>query len=240
MKKKISIILCTYNEVNYVEFQIKLINKTLKNVEIIVVDDNSRDGTLDVLNRIKDVYSFKLIVRKNQRGLASAQKVGFSISSGDFIGTVDVNSKDQILYFPKLISKLESGFDMAFLSRYILGGGDERIVIRSFASKLINICSKKVLNIPYHDFTSGIFLMKRSLLNELNKILTGYSEWFIEFVFNLHKQNIKIVEIPYFQTKDDKTIESKSYPNIIYFIYLGSKYFFRVLIIKLKSLFKFN
>ena len=45
MSKKISIILCTYNEVNYIEETIKLISKTLKKVEIIIVDDNSNDGT---------------------------------------------------------------------------------------------------------------------------------------------------------------------------------------------------
>ena len=53
MTKNISIILCTYNEVNYIENTIKLITETIENVEIIIVDDNSVDGTLDKLNGLK-------------------------------------------------------------------------------------------------------------------------------------------------------------------------------------------
>ena len=83
MNKKISIVLCTYNEVNYIEQTIRLISQTLENVEIIVVDDNSNDGTLEKLNTLKSIFNFKLIVRKNERGLASAHKRGFEESTGD-------------------------------------------------------------------------------------------------------------------------------------------------------------
>ena len=62
MNKKISIILCTYNEVNHIEKCISLVSKTLKNVEIIVVDDNSNDGTLEKLDKLKLNFNFKLFV----------------------------------------------------------------------------------------------------------------------------------------------------------------------------------
>ena len=77
MNKKISIVLCTYNEIDYIENTIKLIHETISNVEIIIVDDNSKDGTLEKLDQIKNKYNFNLIVRKNERGLASAQKKRF-------------------------------------------------------------------------------------------------------------------------------------------------------------------
>ena len=64
MNKKISIILCSYNEVDYIEECISLINKTLKNVEIIIVDDSSDDGTLEKLDKLKSIFNFKLFVRK--------------------------------------------------------------------------------------------------------------------------------------------------------------------------------
>ena len=101
MNKKVSIILCTYNEVGYVENTIKLIHETLQNVEIIIVDDNSNDGTIEKINSLKSKFKFNLIVRKNERGLASAQKKGFEVSTGDYVGTIDINSPDQILIFPK-------------------------------------------------------------------------------------------------------------------------------------------
>ncbi len=230
MSKKISIILCTYNEVNYVENTIKLIHETLNNVEIIIVDDNSTDGTLEKLDKLKSKFHFNLIVREKEKGLASAQKRGFEVSTGEYVGTIDVNSCDQILIFPELVSKLDSGYDLASLSRYIEGGGDQRIFLRSFASRLINLVSKFFLRISFNDFTSGIFLMKRELLQTLNKIITGYSEWFIEFVYILSKRKFKIAEVAYIQKKDEKSINSKSYPNVFTFLYLGSKYFLRVLV----------
>ena len=233
--KTISIVLCTFNEANYIEETVKLIYKTLNEVELIIVDDNSNDGTIEIINNLKSDYDFKFFVRKNERGLASAQKKGFEESSGDYVGTIDVNSRDQILYFPHLKSKLDDGYDVAVLSRYVKGGGDERVFLRSFASKAINIVSKLVLRIPFNDFTSGIFLSKRNLLIKSKNIITGYSEWFIEYVYIVRKKNFKLVEIPYVQKKDEALIESKSYPNIFTFLYLGFTYLMRIFLTILRN-----
>ena len=235
MSKKISIIICTYNEVNFIERSLKLIKNNLQDVETIIVDDNSNDGTLKKLDEIKSNYDFSLFVRKHERGLASAQIKGFREATGKYIGTVDANSLDQLLYFYKLADELDKGNDLAVLSRYIPGGGDQRIFIRAFASKSINTVSKFFLRIPFHDFTSGIFLMRKSLFNKTENIITGYAEWFIEFVYFLHKKKYKIVEIPYVQTKDDESIESKSFPNLFTFFYLGSKYLIRVFLTILRN-----
>ena len=235
MNNKISIILCTYNEANHIEACISLISKTLKNVEIIIVDDNSNDGTLEKIDKLKSTFNFKLFVRKNERGLASAQKKGFSESTGDFIGTIDVNSQYAILYFASMADKLNSGYDIAFLSRYVPGGRDERIFIRSFASKAICLISKFFLRIPYNDFASGIFLMKRKLLEYTENILTIYAEWFIEFIYIIYKKNYKIIEIPYVQKKDDNLSKSKSFGNIFTFLKLGIIYFFRIILTRIRN-----
>jgi len=230
MNKKISIVLCTYNEVNYIEQTIRLISQTLENVEIIVVDDNSNDGTLEKLNTLKSIFNFKLIIRKNERGLASAHKRGFNESTGEYVGTIDVNSRDQILYFKDLAVKLNVGYDIAVLSRYILGGGDQRIFIRSFSSKAINTVARFFLRIPFNDFTSCIFLMKRKLLDYSEIIKTGYAEWFIEFIYIVYKKKHRLIEIPYIQKMDEKLSVSKSYPNILTFFYLGIIYFYRIIL----------
>jgi len=235
MNKKISIILCTYNEVNHIEECISLISRTLDNVEIIIIDDNSNDGTLDKLNKLKTTFNFNLLVRKDKRGLASAQKKGFSISTGDFVGTIDVNSYDQILHFPDLTDKLNSGYDIAVLSRFVPGGGDERFFIRAFASRGIYLVSKFILRIPFNDFGSGIFLMKRNLLDHAEKTLTTYAEWFIEFIYIIYKKNYKIIEIPYVQKKDDNLSKSKSFGNIFTFINLGIIYFLRILFTRIRN-----
>jgi len=235
MAKKVSIILCTYNEVNYIEDTISLVSKTLEDVEIIIIDDNSNDGTLEKLEKLKSILKFRLIIRKNERGLASAQKRGLEESTGEYVGTMDVNSKDQILYFKNLIAKLNEGYDIAVLSRYVLGGGDQRIFIRSFSSKAINLVSKFLLRIPFNDFTSCIFLMKRKLIDYSGIIKTGYAEWFIEFVYILYKKKYRLVEIPYVQKIDENLSLSKSYPNLFTFFYLGCIYFFRIILALIRN-----
>jgi len=235
MNKKISIILCTYNEANHIGRCISLISKTLKNAEIIIVDDNSNDGTQEKLEKLKSSFNFKLLVRKDKRGLATAQKKGFEISTGDFVGTIDVNSYDQILHFENLANQLNNGYDIAVLSRFVPGGGDERIFIRAFASRGIYLVSKFFLRIPFNDFGSGIFLMKRKLLDYAEKTLTLYAEWFIEFIYIIHKKNYKIIEIPYVQKKDDNLSKSKSFGNIFTFLNLGIIYFLRILLTKIRN-----
>ena len=219
MNKKISIVLCTYNEVNYIEQTIRLISQTLEN-----------DGTLEKLNTLKSIFNFKLIIRKNERGLASAHKRGFNESTGEYVGTIDVNSRDQILYFKDLAAELNVGYDIAVLSRYILGGGDQRIFIRSFSSKAINTVARFFLRIPFNDFTSCIFLMKKKLLDYSEIIKTGYAEWFIEFIYIVYKKKHRLIEIPYIQKMDEKLSVSKSYPNILTFFYLGIIYFYRIIL----------
>ena len=74
MDKKISIILCTYNEAPFIEETINVIQNNVKNVEIILVDDNSPDGTLEKVKNINNP-NIKIFSRKS-RGLASAFLVG--------------------------------------------------------------------------------------------------------------------------------------------------------------------
>ena len=65
--------------------------------------------------------------------------------------------------FNELISKLNEGYDIAVLSRYISGGGDKRDTLRVITSKAINLVCKMILRIKFNDFTSGIFLMKKDV-----------------------------------------------------------------------------
>ena len=134
MDKKISIILSTYNE-SYNKTAIDKIFSTLDNVEVVLVDDNSVDGTLEILKTI-DNKNFKFYSRKS-RGLASAFLLGLINTSGDYVGWIDSNMPQLVSYYNKMISKLDK-YDVVLLSRYIDGGGDQRSKIRVLSSKIIN------------------------------------------------------------------------------------------------------
>ena len=79
---EISIVLCTFNEEKFIGKTLETINKTLKNSEIIVVDDNSKDKTIKIIKqKQKKIKNIKLIQRKKVKGLASALTIGLMNTS---------------------------------------------------------------------------------------------------------------------------------------------------------------
>ena len=229
MKEKTSIILSTYNEGSIIETTVKEIFSSIDNVEIILVDDNSIDGTLDKLSNINN-SNLKIYSRKS-RGLASAFLLGIINSNGEYIGWVDANMPQLIKHFKEMTKQLDDN-DFILLSRYVNGGGDDRSKLRVLSSKIINIFCRVILGNDIKDYTSGIFLMRRSVLKSGVPIAYGHGEFFIEFLYKLKKNNIKIKEIPYIQPPDLEG--SKTASNILRFFKLGFIYFIRILIIRFR------
>ena len=130
--------------------------------------------------------------------------------------------------FAEMNKYLQMDNDVVLLSRYVEGGGDNRVFLRSLCSKYFNILCKFILRTPVKDFTSSIFLMKRKVLNEVTFIGYGHGEFFFEFLYNAHQKGFKIKEIPYVQKKDESIEDSKSAPNLFKFFYLGILYVLRI------------
>ena len=143
MKKKISIILSTYNEKNSIEITIQEIFKNLPDAEIVVVDDNSPDGTYEILKNIKN-ENLKIFNREKNKGLATAFLTGLINTDGNIVGWLDSNMGSLSSKFPEMISKLDT-YDIVLLSRYINGGGDQRNTVRVLSSKLINGLARFIL-----------------------------------------------------------------------------------------------
>ena len=144
MAKNISIILSTYNESASIKNTINQLIHHINDVEIIVVDDDSPDGTFEILKSIK--YSkLKIFNRKKDKGLASAFLLGLINADGNIIGWVDSNMASVVEKFPEMISKLDNQ-DIVLLSRYVEGGEDLRNKARVIASRLINFISRLYLD----------------------------------------------------------------------------------------------
>ena len=226
MSNNISIILSTFNEKLSIEFTISELIKYLPGVEIIVVDDNSPDGTLEILKKI-NYENLKIFSRKKTKGLASAFLLGLINTSGDIIGWLDSNMGDTAKKFPEMLQNLE-GADIVILSRYVAEGKDERNKIRVISSYLLNKFSKLILRSKINDLSSGIFLMKREVLNDVVPVAKGHGEFMMEFLYKAEKKGNKIIEIPYIQPIDIEG-HSKSFPNIAKFLYLGFFYLVRII-----------
>ena len=230
MKNKISIILCSFNEVKYIENTINQLEKHIPNLELIIVDDSSNDGTIELLKKLNINNRFKLIFRKKSKGLASAFSRGLIETTGEYIGWIDTNMGEVAIKFNDMMNELKSNSDVVILSRYVLGGGDERILLRSLGSKIFNTFCRLLFRMPTKDLTSSIFLMKRNILDEITFLCYGHGEFFLEFLYNTHKKGFKIKEIPYVQKKDENDSDSKSAPNLVKFFFYGTMYVLRAFV----------
>jgi dolichol-phosphate mannosyltransferase len=223
--KNVSIVLSTYNESLDIELTVQSIIKNLPDCEIIIVDDNSPDGTFEIIKKINYPY-LKIFCREETRGLASAFLLGVIESNGEFIGWIDANMGFLSQKLPAMVQML-SNYDMVVLSRYVDGGFDQRVFMRTFTSYLINLISRIILGSSLKDYTSGMFLMRRSVLKTTVPIAYGHGEFFIEFLYKAFKKGNKILEIPVIQPKDKKEIKN-SFFDMIIFIYIGFSYLIRI------------
>ena len=201
----------------------------INNLELIIIDDDSTDGTRNIINDLNEENKIKLVHRKKTRGLASAFFTGLMQVTGDNIGWIDTNMSELIVKFKEMEKLLNTECDIAILSRYIAGGGDNRSLLRSLSSKYFNFICRLFLGKKVTDYTSGIFLFKKKILNEVPIFAYGHGEFTIEFLENANRKGFKISEIPYVQKKDDVSNVSKTAGNTIHFFYLGIIYFFRIL-----------
>jgi len=235
MSLKTSIILCTYNEAKYIESAISELEKNISNLELIIVDDYSTDGTIEIIKKLNVNNKYKAIFRKKNRGLASAFVRGFIETTGDYVGWLDTNMSELAPRFTEMSKELDSGNDIIILSRYVEGGGDERNLLRVLCSKYFNLFCRFILTKEVKDFTSSIFLMKRKIIDETVFLGYGHGEFFIEFLYKAHKKGFKIKEIPFIQKEDKDLKNSKSAPNLIKYFFLGFIYVLRIFSAKIRK-----
>ena len=117
----LSIILPTYNEAENIVKLISLIDKELEGVkyEIIVVDDDSPDGTAKKAHALSKQYPVTVILRENERGLASATKCGFNEAKYPLIGVMDSDLQHNPKYLKPMLAQIAHGADMVIGSRYL-------------------------------------------------------------------------------------------------------------------------
>ena len=125
MKEMLSVVIPTYNEKGNVTPLITAVHEALSGCEheIIIVDDNSSDGTIDIVEKLKKKYPVKLFVRRDEKGLATAVIHGIRQAIGNVVAVMDADLQHPPNILPKLYEAMQKGADMAIASRYIKGGG---------------------------------------------------------------------------------------------------------------------
>ncbi|KAF7258459.1 hypothetical protein EG68_04351 [Paragonimus skrjabini miyazakii] len=171
-----SIILPTYNEKENIPIVVWLINKYMTEgghkYEIIIVDDNSPDGTLEAAKQLQTIFgSDKIIIkpRKAKLGLGTAYLHGLQYAKGEFVVIMDADLSHHPKFIPKFISLQKKGnYDIVTGTRYSADGGvygwDMK---RKLISRTANYIAQVLLRPRATDLTGSFRLYKRDVLKEL-------------------------------------------------------------------------
>ena len=197
---KTLIFTATYNESENVKKLIPLINKSYKNADILIIDDNSPDGTANTIQNLsKKIKNIKLIRRDKKKGLDTAHKLAFKyakLHKYDFFITMDADLSHQPKEIPKIIRLLKNS-PFVIGSRYIKGGSCQMSLPRLMLSLVGNKIIKLVLGISCNEFTTsyrGFNLKLISKFDMKNIKSKGYS-FFLESIFQINRY-YEIKEIP--------------------------------------------
>ena len=197
-KPFISVVLPSYNERESIIEAVERITDSVGDdlLEIIVVDDNSPDGTSELV-RQKRYPHVSLICRMSERGLASALAVGTRNAKGSLIVWLDCDLGIPPEDIPRLLAAL-SDHDVAIGTRYIAPGKDLRSWWRSFLSYLLNVFAQLTLGRHLTDYTSGFIALKSDVLQKVSiNSNTVFGEYFIEFAYECNLNKLRIKEVPY-------------------------------------------
>lgn len=232
----VSIILPTYNEAENIVDLISQIRKLKFEKQIIVVDDNSGDGTA-LLVKKRNWSDVLVEVRSKDRGLTNSIKRGIELARGDVIVWMDSDFSMPPVLIPKLIAKTSEGFDIAVGSRFVKGGGFRRgkndFWLAIVLSRLMNFSIQFLLGREFRDYTSGFVASRRIVFKKI-KLRGDYGEYFIDFIYRARILGFKIVEIGYI-CLPRRAGETKTGQNLWQYFLRGSKYMamtFRLLISK--------
>lgn len=154
-----TVIVPTLNEADNIGRLIESIFKTLgqDNVSVLVIDDDSTDGTQQIVAGLGSQYkNVRLVVRKNERGLGSAVRLGASLSGSDPVVVMDADFSHDPRFLPAIFTELGRGFDIVVGSRYAQGG----MIVdwpgsRIAASKVATLIAKMIFRLPVRDPMSG-------------------------------------------------------------------------------------
>jgi dolichol-phosphate mannosyltransferase len=236
INNKISIILPTLNESGHIESLIENILKYTKlyNREIIVVDDNSNDGTISILKKLKKQKKIKFISRLGKKSLRKSIQTGINKSKGNIICWMDADFSHHPKYLPQIINAVIFGdFDLAVNVRNFYKRKDNKF-LHAVLSLILNISLRIILSYNFKDYTSGFICIKKKIFENYN--LEGdYGEYFISLMYFCIKNKFKIKQLNYIEFFR-RSGTSKTGSNILDFIKRGIKYY----IIAIKCIVRFN
>jgi dolichol-phosphate mannosyltransferase len=215
----VSVILPTYNERDNIGDLIDAIRNELAaaawRYEVLVMDDNSPDGTADALRQrfaldaegktcfttlSNGAGQVRLHVRTQDKGLANSIRDGLERAQGRTLVVMDTDFNHDPAMIPQMVDLLRY-YDLVIGSRFVMRGGMEEMH-RYRASLIYNIFIRALFHTQIQDNLSGFFAVRRDRLFQetakFDRIFYGYGDYFIRLLLVAWRSNWKILEVPVF------------------------------------------
>ncbi len=164
----LSVVMPVYNEVDTVEQVIERVRSVPLNIELVIVDDGSTDGTVDVLNRLKNEPGLKIYFQEINQGKGAALKVGFEKATGAAVIVQDADLEYDPADYPKLLQPIVEGqADVIFGNRF---AGDRQRVLyfwHYLGNKFLTLLSNAFTNLNLTDMETGYKLFRREVIQQI-------------------------------------------------------------------------
>lgn len=216
------VIIPTYNERENVATVIKKLNSLNTGVDVLIVDDNSPDGTAEIVKGLqKECKNLSLLKRSGKLGLGTAYIKGFNwaLERGyQFILEMDADLSHNPDDVPRLIKECKKGYDLVIGSRYcdgvnVINWPIKRLLLSYSANKYTRI----VTGLPIKDATAGFKCFNRKVLENINfnRVKSSGYSFQIEMNFRVWKKGYSLKEIPIvFEERSEG--KSKMSKNIVF------------------------
>ncbi len=195
----ISIVIPTYNEKDNIRPLAEGIAGALdgQDYEVVIVDDNSHDGTAELALLLSERYNIKVIKRIGKRGLASAIVDGIAEAKGDVIAVMDADLQHPPEVLTQMVKEIDNGAELVVASRYVTGGSSEgwgltRKVISKGATLLAHLFLPQTRCVK--DPMSGFFAFRRYIISGKDLKPVGYKILLEILVLGKYQ---KVAEVPY-------------------------------------------
>ena len=201
---RVSVVLPTYNERENIRVLVPKIVDVLKEAgytyEIIVVDDNSPDGTKEEVEELKKAFKgVRLIVREKKEGVGSALREGYNSARYDFIVSLDSDLSCDPKVITDFLRELEGSYDLVVGCRHSTGGGYEirypKTLIKNLVSRIGNEFTRLLVGVEIHDFSLNFRGIKREVWEKIETEDKSNS-MLLEMIVKTKYDGFRVGEIP--------------------------------------------
>jgi dolichol-phosphate mannosyltransferase len=198
---KAVVCLPTYNERENIEPMLRALGD--KGVRVLVIDDNSPDGTGELADRLAEELSYvDVLHRERKEGLGPAYLAGFRhalAGDAELVLEMDCDFSHDPDYVPRLIAAVEDGADLALGSRYVPGGGVRNWgLLRRLISAGGSFYARIILGVMVRDLTGGFKCYRRAVLEaiDLDAVDSKGYAFQIETTYRALRAGFEVVEVP--------------------------------------------